>query len=135
MSSGSAQHFACAVVLRIFDGYAVAAFDEYPRNEIDSLLGAIDDDDFRGIADDGAGAAQVRGDGFAKCEAADGRAVVQLANTGLAGVAQQDAPPCFVGEDGSVGAAKGEVVAERDGLAAGEIDSLAGGGYGGAEVR
>ena len=52
MSSGGAQDSACAVVVRVFDGHAVAGLDEHAGDEIERLLRAVDDDDFRRIADD-----------------------------------------------------------------------------------
>jgi hypothetical protein len=49
-SSGCAKHLCCALLLRILDGHAVTAFDEYARDKIQRLLGATNDDHFRWIA-------------------------------------------------------------------------------------
>ena len=84
---------------------------------------AIDYDHLAGIADDGAGAAHVEGDGFAEGEAAGGSAVVEFADGGFAGMAQENAAPHFEGEIVHVAApAVGEIVAQRAGAAAGEIN-------------
>ncbi len=56
--SGSAEYLSDAVVVRVFDGDAVATLDEDAGDEVERLLGAVDDDDFGWIADDGAGAAK-----------------------------------------------------------------------------
>jgi len=55
--AGSAQHFARALVARILHGDAIAAFDQYSRDQVQRLLRAADDDDLRRIAIHGTRAA------------------------------------------------------------------------------
>ena len=97
--------------MRVFNGYAVAAFDEHAGHEIERLLRAVDDDHFGWIAYNGARAAQVIADGFAQDEASNSIAVVELAHGRHAHVLQQDSTPALEGEGLDVAASVGEVVA------------------------
>src|ERR1017187_8179236 len=91
--SGGAEHFSRAVILRIFNGYAVAALDEDPGNKIDGLLRTIDDDYFRRIANHAARAAKMRADGFAQDAAPSRLTIVELADWALSQMAQKGAAP------------------------------------------
>jgi hypothetical protein len=78
--SGSAEDFSYAVVVRLLDCHTVAAFYKHTSDEIERLLGAVDDNDLGRVADYRTGAAQVGADGFAQVEASYCLAVVKLAN-------------------------------------------------------
>ena len=111
-SAGGAEHFSYAVIVRLLDCYAVAAFYEHTSNEIERLLGAVDDNYFGRVADDRTGAAQMGADGFAQVEAPNRFAVVKLANRRHPRMAQQDAPPRLEGKSLHVASSVGKVVAE-----------------------
>src|SRR5580700_5071447 len=120
--SCGAKYFPGALVLRIFDGDGISAFDQDARDEIECLLRAVDDDYLRRIANDRARASHVDCNGFAQRKAAGRRTVVELANWGRAGVAQQDAPPHLERKSLDVAAASvGKIVAERNRATTGKV--------------
>jgi hypothetical protein len=98
--------------VRLLDGHTVAAFYEHTSNEIESLLGAVDDNDLRRLANYRTGAAHMSADGFAQVEAPDRFAVVKLANRRHSCMPQQDLPPRLEGKSFHVASPVREVIAE-----------------------
>jgi hypothetical protein len=112
LSTGSAEHFSYAVIVRLLDCHTVTAFYEHTSDEIERLLGAVDNNHLRRLADDRTGAAQMGADGFAQVEAPNRFAVVKLANRRHPRMAQQDSAPRLEGERLHVASPVGKVVAE-----------------------
>jgi hypothetical protein len=110
--TGSAEHFSYAVIVRLLDCHTVAAFYEHTSNEIERLLGAVDDNHLGRVADYRTGAAHMGADGFAQVEAPNRFAVVKLANWRHPRMPQQDAPPRPEGESFHVASPVRKVVAE-----------------------
>jgi hypothetical protein len=108
------------VIERIFDGDAIAAFEQHAHDEIERLLRAIHDDHLRRLAGHRAGTAQMGADRFTQRGAAGRGAVVELGYRGFARAAKQDAPPHLEGEglDIALAAAEGEVIMMHAGLSA-----------------
>ena len=111
--AGRAQHLTRPLVERILDDDAVAALDEHPRDQIERLLRAVDDDHLRGVAGNRSRLPQVRGDRLAQGGEAGGVAVVEAADRGPPRAAVQQPPPVLERKAVDVAAAVGEVVARR----------------------
>jgi hypothetical protein len=112
LGSGGAKHFSCAVILRVFNGYAVAALDEYPGNQIDGLLRTIDDDHFRRIARHAPRAPKMSTNGFAQDAAPSRLTILELADWALSQMAQKGPSPHLKREVFDGASTEGKIVTD-----------------------
>jgi hypothetical protein len=91
--TGGAKHFSYSRIVRVFDCYAITALDKHSSNEIERLLGAIDDNHLRRITDYGSRTPYVSADGFTQVKTTDSFAVIEVANGRHSCMPHQDPPP------------------------------------------
>src|SRR5215468_4743007 len=110
---GRAQHLPRALIYRILDRNLVARLDQDPRDQVQRLLRAVDDDHLRGVAHDRARSPQMRGDRFTQRLGPFRRTVVELADPYLSRAAVQDALPLVERKAIDDAAPVGKVIAQR----------------------
>src|SRR5581483_739188 len=101
------------LVARIFERDLVTGLQQNPRDEIQRLLGPIDDYDLRRVAIDRAGAPQVRADGLPQTCISAGVAIVELRDRNLACALEQQSAPHREGKGREVAASIGKVIRKR----------------------
>src|SRR5215831_19617583 len=113
LSSGGTQDFPRALIAGIFDGDFVSRFNQHSRNQVESLLGSVDDNHLFGIAHDGARSSEVRTDRTAERNASGGEGVVELSHPGLPCTTGKDAPPSLERKGLNITDSESKVIATR----------------------